>query len=45
MGAIMVRFAVRITVGIAKVAAVAVAVAVAAPIICFMSLMKSRIRK
>lgn len=41
MGAIMVRFAVRMAVGIAKV----VAMVVAAPIICFMSLTKTRIRK
>ena len=41
MGAIMIEFVVRVAVGIAVV----IAVVIASPIICFMSLMRSRIRK
>lgn len=45
MGTVMVRFAVRIAAGTARVAAVAVAVAVAVPVICLTGLMKAGIRK
>ena len=45
MEAIMIGFAVGVAVGIAVVIAVVAAVVATSPIICFMSLMKSRIKE
>lgn len=45
MGAIMVRFAVRMAVGVAKVVAMAVTLVVSVPMICLIGLIKTRIRK